>query len=90
MEPIRLECIIPEQNRARFYVLYVTKTLWNTWALLRRWGRIGQEARGVRMDECSTEEEVLQRAAEVIELRMRHGYRAKSVGGSATDQGSGI
>ena len=46
MKPIRLESIDPEKNRARFYVLYVTKTLWNTWALLRRWGRIGQEARG--------------------------------------------
>ena len=77
MKSIRLESINPEENRARFYVLYVTKTLWNTWALLRRWGQIGQEARGVRMDECATEEEALQRAAETIDLRMRHRYMVK-------------
>ena len=77
-QTIRLESIDPEENRARFYALYVTKTLWNTWALLRRWGRIGQEARGVRMDECATEEEALQRAAETIDLRMRHKYIVKS------------
>ena len=83
MKPIRLECIIPEQNRARFYVLYVTKTLWNTWALARWWGRIGQEARGVRVDECATEEEALRRAAETIDLRMRHKYVVKSSNTSA-------
>ena len=77
MKPIRLESIDPEKTRARFYILYVSRTLWNTWALLRRWGRIGQEARGVRMDECATQEEALKRAAEVIELRMRHKYVVK-------------
>ena len=74
MKPIRLESIDLEKNRARFYVLYVSRTLWDTWALLRRWGRIGQEARGVRMDECATKEEALRRAAETIDLRMRHKY----------------
>ena len=87
MKPIRLESVDPEKNRARFYVLYVSKTLWNTWALLRRWGRIGQEARGVRMDECATEEEALQRAAEVVELRMRHRYMVKCLQASRDDAG---
>jgi predicted DNA-binding WGR domain protein len=77
MKPIRLESIDPDKNRARYYVLHVSKTLWNTWALARWWGRIDQEARGVRMDECATEEEALQRAAETIDLRMRHKYVVK-------------
>jgi len=78
MKPIRLESIDPEKNRARFYVLYVSKTLWGSWALSRWWGRIDQPARGVRMDECATEEEALRRAAETIDLRMRHKYIVKS------------
>lgn len=77
MKPIRLESTDPEKNRARFYVLHASKTLWDTWALIRRWGRIGQEARGIRVDECATEEEALQRAAETIDLRLRHKYVVK-------------
>jgi predicted DNA-binding WGR domain protein len=77
VKPIRLESIDPEKNRARFYVLYVSKTLWGSWALARHWGRIDQEARGVRMDEYATEEEALRRAAETIDLRIRHKYVVK-------------
>ncbi len=77
MKPIRLESTDPEKNRARFYVLHISKTLWDTWALIRRWGRIGQEARGIRVDECATEEEALQRAAETVDLRLRHKYVVK-------------
>ena len=83
MKPIRLESIDPEKNRARFYVLYVSKTLWSSWSLARWWGRIGQDARGVRVDECATEEEALRRAAETIDLRMRHKYTVKSSNTSA-------
>ena len=77
MRPIRLESIDPEKNRFRFYTLYVGETLWHTWALVRNWGRIGQGARGTRIDECPHQDEALHLAAETIELRMRHGYTAK-------------
>ena len=77
MNPIRLESIDPQKNRARFYVLYISKTLWNSWALCRWWGRIGEDARGVRVDEYATPEEAFLHAAEIVELRMRHKYVVK-------------
>ncbi|MBN1937414.1 MAG: WGR domain-containing protein, partial [Anaerolineae bacterium] len=62
---------------ARFYILYIARTLWGVWTVRREWGRIGQRARGVRMDECDSEDEALLRAAEIIELRLRHRYVVK-------------
>lgn len=72
MKPIRLESNNPETNRARFYVLAVPSTLWGSWALFRRWGRIDEQARGAQVDECATQEEALRRAAGVVELRIQH------------------
>ena len=77
MSYIRLERIEPERNRYRFYLVTCTLTLWETWAVRREWGRIGQRCRGTRIDECANREDALHLAAETIELRMRHGYTAK-------------
>ena len=46
---IRLERIEPEANKRRYYLVTWARTLWDTWAVWRQWGRIGQEARGVRL-----------------------------------------
>jgi len=75
---IRLERIEPETNKRRYYLVTWARTLWNTWAVWRQWGRIDQPVRGTRIDECATEEEALRRAAETIDLRMRHKYIVKS------------
>jgi len=42
MTPIRLERREPARNRLRFYTIAVTQTLFDGWALVREWGRIGQ------------------------------------------------
>ena len=42
MTPIHLERREPAQNRLRFYAITVTRTLFDSWALVREWGRIGQ------------------------------------------------
>jgi predicted DNA-binding WGR domain protein len=42
MIPIRLERREPDHNRLRFYTITVTRTLFDGWALVREWGRIGQ------------------------------------------------
>jgi predicted DNA-binding WGR domain protein len=96
MRPIRLESIDPERNRFRFYTLYVGETLWseipgraNTWAVVRTWGRIGQRARGMQIDECANQDDALHLAAETIELRMRHGYTAKRTHSAAGRHGTG-
>ena len=77
MESIQLESVEPQENRARYYNVLVSPTLWGTWALLSRWGRIGQRARGVRIKEFSTQEEAVQHAGRVVKLRMRHKYSVK-------------
>jgi predicted DNA-binding WGR domain protein len=77
MSFVRMESVDPERNRHRFYVTVWQPTLWNTWALVCRWGRIGEEPRGMRVNECMDQDEALQHAAEVIELRMRHRYVVK-------------
>lgn len=38
---IRLERREPARNRQRFYAILVTRTLFDGWAVVREWGRIG-------------------------------------------------
>ncbi len=45
---IRLEKIDPAKRQHRFYVMYVTRTLFDEWCLIREWGRIGSRG-GQRM-----------------------------------------
>lgn len=42
---IRLERREPARNRLRFYTITVTRTLFDRWAVIREWGRIGQPGR---------------------------------------------
>ena len=42
MTPIHLERREPARNRQRFYAITVTRTLFDGWATVREWGRIGQ------------------------------------------------
>ena len=42
MTPIHLEQHEPARNRQRFYAITVTRTLFDQWAVVREWGRIGQ------------------------------------------------
>lgn len=76
---IRLERIESETNKRRYYLVTWARTLWNTWAVSRQWGRIDQPVRGTWIDECATEEGALRRAAETIDLRMRHKYLVKRI-----------
>ena len=46
MTPIQLERREPAGNRMRFYAITVTRTLFDGWALVRKWGRIGRPGRG--------------------------------------------
>lgn len=42
MTPLRLERREPACNRQRFYAITVNSTLFDGWAMVREWGRIGQ------------------------------------------------
>ncbi len=75
---VRLERIEPQTDKRRYRLVTWARTLWNTWAVGRQWGRIDQPVRGTRIDKCATEEEALRRAAERVDLWLRHKYIVKS------------
>ena len=77
MNCFRMESVDPQKNRYRFYVTAWQPTLWNTWSLVCRWGRIGEDPRGMQVKECASVDDALHLAAEAIELRMRHKYVVK-------------
>jgi hypothetical protein len=71
---VRLESVKPEEHRYRYYIVTWSMTLWGTWGVRCEWGRIGESPRGVLVRECTDRDGALWVAAEVIELRLRHGY----------------
>ena len=75
MTPIHLERREPAHNRLRFYVIAVTRTLFDGWALVREWGRIGQPGT-VRETWFATETAAIQAGAAMRQRKERRGYRA--------------
>ena len=78
MTPLRLERREPACNRQRFYAITVTRTLFDDWALVREWGRIGQPGT-VRETGFATETAAIQAGTAMRQRKERRGYRA--VGG---------
>ena len=74
MTPIRLERREPARNRLRFYTITVTRTLFDGWAMVREWGRIGQPGT-VRETEFETEGAAIKAGVKVRQRKERRGYR---------------
>lgn len=73
MQPIFLHRIEPAVNMRRFYTLEVCPTLLGSWALIRRWGRIGSS--GQSQEIWYDSESTARRAGEQICLKkLRRGY----------------
>lgn len=69
-----LEKIDKEKNQYRFYSLSIAQTLFNDWALVREWGRIGSNGKR-RSDWFDTEEDAL-KALEVVKRKKEgRGYK---------------
>lgn len=75
MTPIRLERREPAHNRQRFYTIAVTRTLFDGWALVREWGRIGQPGT-VREAWFETEGAATKAGEQVRRRKEKRGYRA--------------
>ncbi|MBK8965042.1 MAG: WGR domain-containing protein [Candidatus Competibacteraceae bacterium] len=75
MIPIRLERREPARNWLRFYTIAVTRTLFDGWAVVRAWGRIGQPGT-VRETWFETESAAIEAGAKVHQRKERRGYRA--------------
>lgn len=74
MTPIHLERREPARNRQRFYAIIVTRTLFERWAVIREWGRIGQPGT-VRETWFETESAAHVAGARVRQRKERRGYR---------------
>jgi predicted DNA-binding WGR domain protein len=79
MTTIYLERREPARNRMRFYAITVTRTLFDRWAVIREWGRIGHPGT-VRETGFDTETAALEAGEQWRERKEKRGYRA--VGGS--------
>lgn len=78
MTPIHLERREPARNRQRFYTITVTQTLFDGWAMVREWNRIGQPGM-VRETWFGAETAALEAGAKVRQRKERRGYH--TVGG---------
>jgi predicted DNA-binding WGR domain protein len=78
MPSIYLERREPAHNRQRFYAITVTRTLFDRWAVIREWGRIGQPGT-VRETWFETEGEAWAAGEHWRQRKEKRGYRA--VGG---------
>jgi predicted DNA-binding WGR domain protein len=78
MTSIRLERQEPARNIQRFYAITVTRTLFDGWALVREWGRIGQPGT-VREMWYETETAAVEAGMKVRQRKVKRGYHV--VGG---------
>ena len=77
MTAIHMERREPARNRLRFYAITVTRTLFDRWAVIREWGRIGQPGT-VRETWFETEAAAIEAGAAVRRRKEKRGYRAVS------------
>ncbi|MBO9475508.1 WGR domain-containing protein [Shimia sp. R10_1] len=71
---IRLEKINPGRRQRRFYVLYVTQTLFGEWCVIHEWGRIGSKGGQRRVDYLETEGAARAVCEEWKAVKLRSGY----------------
>jgi predicted DNA-binding WGR domain protein len=82
---IHLKSVDPAKNRFRSYTVSWGLTLWGTWGVACQWGRIGQNPCGWRLRECADQDAAMYLAAEVVGLRMKHGYMTMCTSGATDD-----
>lgn len=75
MTSIHLERREPARNIQRFYAITVTRTLFDQWAVVREWGRIGQPGT-VREAWFETEAAAIEAGEKVRQRKERRGYQA--------------
>jgi predicted DNA-binding WGR domain protein len=66
--------INPAKNEKRFYYLEVGSTLFDRYAVIRVWGRIGGHRRQM-VTPCASAEEAQVVVGRLIRRRLRRGYR---------------
>ncbi|WP_246247149.1 WGR domain-containing protein [Candidatus Methylobacter favarea] len=72
---IHLERHESDKNLHRFYQLHVTPGIFEDWALVREWGRVGSPGT-VRKDWFETEEKALTARQRLVEAKQKKGYQS--------------
>lgn len=67
---IRIE---ESSNQRRFYAIYITKTIFDEWAVIREWGRIGSPGT-VREEWFCDEPNAIQEANKIVARRIQREY----------------
>ncbi|MZR13406.1 WGR domain-containing protein [Maritimibacter sp. DP07] len=69
-----LQKVDPSRNQARFYVLEVSRTLFEEWTLTHRWGRIGSSGGQSLTVNYGSELEALAALARGKQAKIRRNY----------------
>lgn len=75
MNVVYLEKRDPARKQHRYYSIVVAQTLFGHWAVVREWGRIGQDGT-VRETWYDMEADAQQAGAKLAKQKQRRGYRA--------------
>jgi len=75
---LRLEKIDPARNYRRWYVLSVQPTLFGEWALIREWGRIGNNGGESDSALYPSELDAVSACNAVKATKIRRGYVAQA------------
>jgi predicted DNA-binding WGR domain protein len=70
---VRMRRIEPEKNMYRFYAMSIQPTLFNEWAVVRNWGRIGTAGRS-RLDIHNGPGEAIDAIGEIKSAKIKRGY----------------
>lgn len=73
-EAALLHRVNPEENEARFYFVSVGPALFDPYAVIRMWGRIGGYQR-ILITPCQTPLEARKLATKLVQRRLKRGYR---------------
>ncbi len=73
-EAAHMRRIDPTRNMARFYEVSLEPSLFGTWAVVRRWGRIGCQGR-IRLELCHNADDAFDCVKRLIAAKRRRGYQ---------------
>ncbi|MEM6634222.1 MAG: WGR domain-containing protein [Bacteroidota bacterium] len=69
---------LPRKKVRRFYILYITPTLFGEWALIHEWGRLGR--RGRRKEEWfASSTDAGHAAAAILAEKTELGYKQRPI-----------
>ena len=75
---LRLQKIDHAENERRWYVLSVQRTLFGEWAVIREWGRIGNDGGQTLASYFDTLPEALEASDAVKTRKSKRGYVAQA------------